>query len=254
MKKLVITNFKGGVGKTTIAASLAVDLSTRLGKKVLLVDFDPQCNLSEYFLADVDERGTFMDILRGSTELPLSEINSKLDILIGGLELEMFANVVTNDSKLKLNPGSQLKKILNLLKDRYEYCIIDTRPAIDLTVSNALIAADYVLVPVQPTARSLKGLKQSTSLIEEIQEENNPDLKIIGLVLNEFVQKNVSAKFVGNELESYKDKILNTRIRKAEAVIHSENSCINIFELQGNPPIKQDFRDLTDEILNIIEK
>ena len=255
MKTIAVGNFKGGVGKTTIAASVGVDLALRHGKKILLVDFDPQCNLTEAFINDYedDNYSNIMDVIKGEKELQTYPIGETLDLLIGSIYIEQFSNIITNDPKLKLSPGTILKRILQKLSGEYDICIIDTRPAIDLTVSNALIASDYVLIPVQPTARSLKGLETTTTLISDIKEDLNPGLVLLGFVLNEYIDKNVSSGFINAQLDEVSNFIFKTKIRKAEAVLFAENRGINIFEQKKNSLIKQDFQDLTDEILKMIQ-
>lgn len=250
MKTITVSNFKGGVGKTTIAASVAVDLAVRLNKKVLLVDFDPQCNLTGSFFNDTySELDTYMQFLLKEKELKVHNITSNLDILVGGMMLERFSNTITNDQNHRLNPGGQLKKTLKNYENIYDYCIIDSRPSIDLTVSNALVASDYVLIPVQPTVRSIDGLSMTIELISSIKENINPNLVLLGFVINEYNEKNISANYINSTMKEYSGAILNTKIRKAEAVVFAENNNIDIFQQRKNDFIKTDFKNLTDEIL-----
>lgn len=252
MIKITISNFKGGVGKTTIAYNVGYDLATRYNKKVLLVDFDPQCNLTDMF--EVSENASsFMDYLQHGDDPLLQGIKKNIDLISGGLELEQFANFVTNSSKYKLAPGNQLKILLDKYEDKYDYCIIDTRPTIDLTVANGLAASNYVILPVQPTNRSLKGMDTSIELIKDIKNAINPNLCLLGIIINEFNSKNLSAGFATSELEAYNESIFETKIRKAEAVLYAENNTINIFAQNKNTEIKKDFQNLTDEIVSKIK-
>ena len=251
--KISIVSFKGGVGKTTIATTLAEDLVSR-GYKTLLIDFDPQCNLSDNYNIDLPDNKNFMEWLMNGLN-PIISIKNNLDLLSGSINLEGFSNYVTSNSKLKLAPGNQLKKFVSIINNDYDYIIIDTRPAIDLTVLNALIASDYVVIPIQPGRRALGGLKVSLELVGDVKEDNNPKLELLGILINEYNPKLLSANYLNDsEIKDIENLIFKTRIGKGEAVLYAENISVSIFDQKKNELIKKDFTNLTDEILGKIRK
>ncbi|TGM89093.1 chromosome partitioning protein ParA [Leptospira levettii] len=179
---LAISNQKGGEGKTTISLYLAEALSEN--HKVLLIDWDPQANATQLFLND--DVTSIMDYLgyRGkkprNIEPLIKTVAKNFDLLPSTLEL---ANLTTPYER---DDFELLKEAILPLRSNYEYIIIDCPPSLGLILENALICADYILVPIQTRAFSLQGIRDLYETIQKIQRKANQRLKLLGAVLNQF--------------------------------------------------------------------
>lgn len=181
MKIISIANQKGGVGKTTTASSLSAELAIN-GKRTLLIDADPQANATKMFLRDDEIKTSLADVLISSPTQPSSSIQEKrqatdlqnLDIVPATITLANFDR----------EPPLSIKKLRSVLKevyDEYDFVIIDTPPNFGLLLSTALIASDYVLVPVQAAPFALSGLGDLLAVIED-SKQLNEKLDILGAV------------------------------------------------------------------------
>ena len=178
VKIISVTNQKGGVGKTTTSVNLSAALAY-LGKKVLLIDIDPQANATQWIginrshleltVYDAITQGTPMkDIVLHSNVKNLDVVPANIDL--AGVEIEL--------SQVKSGREQRLKKSLEAIKDQYHYIIIDCPPALGLLNTNALTAANSVLIPVQCEYYALEGLTQLLNTILLTQSVFNEDLTI----------------------------------------------------------------------------
>jgi chromosome partitioning protein len=216
-----IVNQKGGVGKTTTTVNLAAYLAT-FGKKILLVDIDPQSNASVGF--GVDSKSLEKCLYNVMVEdLPATEAIVKtslanLDILpstprLSGAEVEL----VTME-----NRENRLKIALAKLPESYDYIIVDCPPSLSLLTVNALAAVNEVIVPIQCEYYALEGISQLTHTLELIRESLNPELKIRGIVLTMYDPRTLLSNQVAEEARKYfGSKVFKTviprNIRLAEA-------------------------------------
>ncbi|GBF44234.1 ParA-like protein [Leptospira ellinghausenii] len=179
---IAISNQKGGEGKTTISLYLAEALSEN--HKVLLIDWDPQANATQLFLND--DVTSIMDYLGYRGKKPrdieplIKTVATNFDLLPSTLEL---ANLTTPYER---DDFELLKEAILPLRSNYEYIIIDCPPSLGLILENALICADYILVPIQTRAFSLQGIRDLYETIQKIQRKANQRLKLLGAVLNQF--------------------------------------------------------------------
>lgn len=216
-----VVNQKGGVGKTTTTVNLAAYLAT-FGKKVLLIDIDPQSNASVGLGVDRSQvnQCLYNVIVEG---VPINETIIKsnianLDVLpstprLAGAEVELVSMELRE---------TRLKTALATIKDSYDLLVIDCPPSLSLLTVNALTAADEVIIPIQCEYYALEGISQLTHTLELVRESLNPALKIRGIVLTMFDPRTLLSSQVADEARKYfGSKVFQTviprNVRLAEA-------------------------------------
>jgi chromosome partitioning protein len=222
-KLLAVANQKGGVGKTTTAINLAACLALA-DKRVLLVDLDPQGNLtSGVGLKEVASKGvTVYEALMGDIPLPI--LPTAVDRLflapanrnLAGAEIEM---VSLPDRE------SQLKRRLEIVRPDYDYILIDTPPSLGLLTLNALVAADAVLVPLHCEYFALEGIADLVATLRRVRSALNPQLDILGVLLTMYDDRtNLGSQVASNIRGFFGEKVFDTviprNIRLGEAPSH----------------------------------
>ena len=246
---IAIANQKGGVGKTTTAINLSASLAT-LGKKVLLIDADPQANSSSGLGIDLTKvdtsvydcligRATAAEAVTPTCVEHLDIITSRIDLV--GAELELM-NLENREMMLR----KQLRAIRNL----YDYIIIDCSPSLGFITVNCLAAADSVMIPVQPEFFALEGLAKLIQTIRLVQNNINPTLTIEGFVVTMFDGRTkVHSQVVMQLREHFKDLVFNTiiqrSIRLSEAPSHGKP--IVLYDVTNNGT--SNYLHLAEEVL-----
>jgi len=210
VKTIVFANQKGGVGKTTTAANLGAYLAEQ-GRKVLLVDFDPQANLSSSVGADKERPGIY-DVLSGRrsiSEVLQSTRTENLHIIPSNINLT-GANIELVDRKGR---DFFLKNALMNINGNWDYILIDCPPSLGILTVNGLTAADSVIIPLQCEYFALEGLSLLLKTIRKVQESLNPDLIIHGILFTMYDGRTRLAHEVVQEVTSYfRDKVFRTII------------------------------------------
>lgn len=211
-KIIAMANQKGGVGKTTTCVNLCCALHNR-GRKVLLVDCDPQGNCTSGMGVDKSAAPNIYDVLvRGETAADAIITTPYGDVLPANKELS-GANVELVQMEER---EFVLKKALSVLRSRYDYIFIDCPPSLELLTLNALCAADSVLVPVQCEYFAMEGLADLATTIQLTNRRLNPKLEIEGLVLTMYDGRTKLSEQVAEEIRKYfGDKVYKTAIPRA---------------------------------------
>lgn len=226
-KVIAVANQKGGVGKTTTSVNLSASLA-KFNKRVLLIDIDPQGNTTSGIgINKADVQYCIYDVL--INDIPLKNAINKTDT--EGLEV-VPATIQLAGAEIELVPTIsreiRLKKALNLIRDKYDYIIIDCPPSLGILTINSLTAADSVLIPIQCEYYALEGLSQLLNTIRLVQKHLNTELKIEGVLLTMFdARTNLSIQVVEEVKKYFQDKVYSTiiprNIRLSEAPSHGQS-------------------------------
>jgi chromosome partitioning protein len=249
---LAIANQKGGVGKTTTTINLGAALA-ELGRKILLIDLDPQAALSVGFgINSYELEETIYNALVESDRISLQSvihygIRPNLDVVPSNIDL------AAAEMELVAAIGREyiLKEILEPVRERYDYILIDCPPSLSLLTINALAASDSVLIPLQCEYLALRGMRMLMEVIEKAQKKLNPSLKILGILGTMYNARTIHAREVMEEVRSiFGDKVfdvvIRTSIKFAEApVVHKP-----ILEYADTHPGAVAYRTLAEVIVN----
>ncbi|MCB9477284.1 MAG: ParA family protein [Deltaproteobacteria bacterium] len=252
MAVISISNQKGGVGKTTTAVNLSAGLA-RHGKKILLVDLDPQCSATQsvYRRLAEDERGVNEAMLE---ETPLSEIiiNTSVENFDLAPAGESLANADLNLASL-MGRERYLENTLSHPDLKvYDHILIDTGPYLGLLTINAFVASDYLIVPVSCEYLPLLGLKFLMETVGKVKAKIQPNLTILGYLLTMYDKREKITFEVENTLvEKYGDLLFDTRIRINTKHRRAPSAQETIFEHERSASGKgtQDYTALTEEVL-----
>lgn len=223
-KVICITNQKGGVGKTTTAVNLGYFLA-KSKRRVLIVDFDPQGNATSGLGIDKGTlSATMTEVILGQVPITKVIVSTKFKNLDLVPTTPQLANAEVELNKLN-KKFVQLKAALSAVTRAYDYIIIDSPPSLSLLTVNGMIAANYLLLPVQTEFYALEGVAQLLESMRLVKKAMNPDLKLLGVVATMYDKRTTLSVQVLEEIKKYfKGKVFNTTIprnvRVAEAPSH----------------------------------
>jgi chromosome partitioning protein len=244
---IAFANQKGGVAKTTSTLNLAVALQER-GLRVLIVDLDPQGNLtmSQGLNPDSIERSMF-DVL--VHRLPIGEVihEREVDLAVSSIDLAGAELALAS----QIGRERALEKSLSAVRPGYDYVLIDTPPSLGLLTINALVASDGVIVPVQCEYLSLRGLVQLENTLSMIRENLNPEVKIVGILPTMFDGRTLHSKEAVEILaENFGPLVFDTRIRKTVRYAEAPVKGSSVLKYDPRGPAAEAYRDLAKEVLN----
>lgn len=246
---LAISNQKGGVGKTTTAINVGAYLS-RIGKKVLLIDLDPQGNLSRSYNI-INHQNSIYSLLLGESNLDntIVEVNNDHP----GIFLIPCSHHFSRFEKIRageLNAQFDLKKSITPIMDEYDFILLDCPPSLGLITINAFCFAGLVLIPMEAQLFSMDGLDSMCEVIRQVKSFSNPSLSIIGIF---FIRHN-KIRILSKEVETYisnkySDLLLSSNIRENISLKESPHKYQDVFTYAPSSNGAIDYESLTNEIL-----
>lgn len=243
---ITVSNQKGGTGKSTTAAAIATGAAYK-GKKTLVIDLDPQSNLSFIMGANPLDVGSYELITQKSTPAQLIQHTSQGDVIAGSLNLAGADTTLKGDARVYA-----LKTAIKPLKSRYDVIVIDTPPTLGTLLINALAAADKVIIPLQADILSLQGLYQLTQTIRKAQSEYNKGLEIAGILFTRHSSRTLIAREIIETMEQKAAElnvpILKSTIRDGVAVREAQTLRQSLFEYAPKSNPAQDYLELLAEI------
>ena len=243
-KIISISNHKGGVGKTTSAINIGAGLNI-LGKKVLLIDLDPQANLSQS-LGLIDQEKNIYGALKGDYKLEPISVLKGLDVIPSTLDLSGA------EIELSSEPGREyiLKELIEEVRDSYDYIIIDSPPSLGLLTINSFTAADEILIPLQAQFLAMQGLAKLVEVVEKIKSRLNKSLKIGGVFITQYDGRKVLNRDVVESINThFKSEVFKTKIRDNIALAEAPAQAMDIFRYNAKSNGAEDYLDLAKEIL-----
>lgn len=235
---ITVTNQKGGVGKTTTASALIAGLHQR-GARVLGIDLDPQGNLGFTLGLDIGENKTIYDVFKGNCRLEDAILPTRFGDIIPSDIMLSVAEMEFTSPRREFMLEQQLSPVL----PRYDFVIIDTPPALNILTVNAYVASNSLIVPMEAEILSLVGITQLQETIETVRESFNPDLKVLGILLNKFNPRLTLSQEVLELAEQVADqlgsRVFDSKIRRgvgvATAPAHGQS--VVTFQPKSNPAL-----------------
>ena len=239
-----LLNHKGGVGKTTSAINIGAGL-VELNKRVLLIDLDPQANLT-LSLGIPRQKATIYEALRGESELVPYTAKEGLDVITSTLDLSGAELELINEAGREYI----LKELLEVVMEDYDYIIIDCPPSLGLLTLNALTSSQVVYIPLQTEFLALQGLAKIKQVVDKVRFRLNKDLQIGGVIATMYDHRKVLNRDVVDTIKKYfGDKVFKTFIRDNVALAEAPSQRKDIFDYQKRSPGAEDYLKLCQEIL-----
>ncbi|MGB0932385.1 MAG: ParA family protein, partial [Chitinophagales bacterium] len=243
-KVITFSNHKGGVGKTTSTVNVGVALS-QMGQKVLLIDLDPQANLTQSFGITKADFNIY-EALIGRYELRWVSINENLDVVPSTLDLSGA------EIELSGEPGREfiLRELIEPIRDQYDYILLDTPPSLGLLTVNALATTNAVYIPLQAEYLALQGLTKLTTVIRKIQRRLNRKLELGGVFLTQYDNRKILNREVAQTVaDFFKDKVFKTKIRNNISLAEAPSLGKDIFNYSKKSNGAKDYMSLSKEII-----
>lgn len=246
MTKIIsILNHKGGTGKTTSTINIGAALAQK-GNKVLLIDIDPQTNLTEG-LGVYEPELSIYDSLRENKPLPIVNVAPNLDLVPSSLDLVAIEMELISKHAREL----KIKVLIDPIKDQYDYILFDCPPSLGLLTINALVPSNSVLVPLQAEYFAYRGVDRMVGIINDMREHFNPELDIEGVFLTKHKPNLILGKNIRDEVfKVFGDKLYDTYIRENVSLAEAQAMGVDIFSHAPESNGAKDYNNLVTEILS----
>ena len=248
-KVLSILNFKGGVGKTTTSVNLGAALALS-GKHVLIIDLDGQMNSTIILGKREKTEENIYDFMVGDTNnvFAYSTGTEGLDYVPSSTEMRNI--------ELKLSSRKSreriLKKFTDRLREEYDYILLDCPPGKGIIIDNAMTASDGIIVPIECDVLSLQGLSDIVLEVNEVQQELNPDVNIIGFLATKYDNRlRLNRDILDSLKQNFPDKVFETKIRRNVSVAEYCGSEHLIFDYAPDSYGAQDYKSLAEELIQM---
>jgi len=244
-----LLNHKGGVGKTTSAVNIGAGLA-ELGKHVLLIDLDPQANLT-LSLGVPRQANTIYEALRGEAPLLPYTVKNGLDVVTSTLDLSGAEMELINEAGREFI----LRELISPIQDKYDYIIIDCPPSLGLLTLNALTSSDLVYIPLQTQFLAVQGLAKIKQIIQKVRLRLNKKLEIGGVIATMYDARKVLNRDVVIIIKKYFGELLfDTMIRDNVALAEAPAQRKDIFQYNPNSRGAKDYLKLSKEIIRRTER
>ena len=249
-RTIAIANQKGGVGKTTTAINLSASLAAK-GKKILVIDTDPQGNTTSGFGIEKNElENTVYELILGEcsiNECILSDVIQGVSVIPANVNLAAAeVELIGIDKKEYI-----LKNEVDWIKSKYDFIMIDCPPSLNLLTINAMTTADTVLVPIQCEYYALEGLSQLIHTVNLVKERLNPDLDMEGVVFTMYDSRtNLSMQVVENVKNHFKQNVFNTVIPRNIRLAEAPSYGMPIAMYDSKSAGAEAYMFLADEVIN----
>jgi len=244
---ITVTNQKGGVGKTTTASALVCGLKQR-GARVLGIDLDPQGNLGFTLGLEPDQPRTVYDVLKGTCSIEQAIAPTEYgdilpsDIMLSAAEVDFTAN----------QREFMLDRQLALVRDKYDFVIIDTPPALNILTVNAYVASTGLIIPMEAEVLSLVGITQLQETIETVRDSLNPHLKVLGVLINKYNPRLTLSREIldmAEEVASQLDtKVFKVNTRRSVGVAMAPAHGQSVLTYQPSSKSAQDLQFVVDAV------
>ncbi len=239
-----LLNHKGGVGKTTSAINLGAGL-VELGKRVLLIDLDPQANLT-ISLGIPRQKFTIYEALRGESDLIPYNHRPNLDVVTSSLDLSGAEMELINEAGREYI----LRELINQVADNYDYILLDCPPSLGLLTLNALTSSRYVVIPLQAEFLAVQGLAKIKQVIDKVRMRLNKQLEMAGVVATMYDSRRVLNRDVVDTIHKYfGDKVFKTYIRDTVALAEAPAQRKDIFQYSPRSNGATDYLELSKEVV-----
>lgn len=248
-RTIALINNKGGVGKTTSTLNIGVALSKK-GKKVLLVDIDPQGNLSDAFININTLQYTIKDLLEGkitNINEVLKHVRENIDLIPSNRALNGTDEAIANT----MSRETILRRILKTIKNNYDYILIDLPPSLNLLVINSLTASSEVIIPISTEYHALTGTNTIIETLNQVKQLLNDDLRLSGVFITKYDERTNNDREIKDAIQNnFKNLCFNTIIRTNVKIKDATNNHKSVIDYDPTSNGALDYMQLAEEIIN----